>query len=75
MSSASCASVQLIASADELEWSLISDGGAVAITAAASTPESTVREIVDALAGRFSLQVEEVGSALEKTVFKPLAVA
>ena len=71
----SCAQVQLVASAKDLDWSRIPDCGAVAITAAASTPESTVQGILDALGTRFSLRVEQVGSVFETTSFKRLAVA
>jgi 4-hydroxy-3-methylbut-2-enyl diphosphate reductase len=70
-----CPLVQLVASSDDLDWNLLPNGGRVAITAAASTPESSVIDIVDTLRGRFDLTVEEVESASEDVVFKRMAMA
>lgn len=70
-----CRSVQLIASADELDWSLIPADGTVAITAAASTPDSAVKSILEALAERFQIHVEHIGSTTEPIMFKRLAIA
>ncbi|MEO7240398.1 MAG: 4-hydroxy-3-methylbut-2-enyl diphosphate reductase [Sphingomicrobium sp.] len=70
-----CGSVQLVASAAELDWSrLPRTGGAIGLTAAASTPESIVEEIVAALGARFRLSVEQVEAAEEVRIFKPLAI-
>lgn len=69
-----CSSVQLIASARELNWSRLPTGGTIGLTAAASTPESSVEEIIAALGERYRLQVEEVEAAREATVFKRLAI-
>jgi 4-hydroxy-3-methylbut-2-enyl diphosphate reductase len=69
-----CGSVQRVANKGELDWSLIPGSGTVGITAAASTPESAVQDVVDALAARYSIKVDEVQSASESTIFKRLAV-
>lgn len=69
-----CSSVQLIAGADELDWRLLPGGGCIGLTAAASTPDNIVTQIVDALASRYAIRVEEIEAAEESTVFKPMAV-
>jgi 4-hydroxy-3-methylbut-2-enyl diphosphate reductase len=76
VASAGCGSVQLVPAADELDWSLLPQtGGVIGLTAAASTPESIVDDIVAVLADRFQLRVEQVNAAEESRVFKPLAIA
>lgn len=70
-----CAEVQLVAGASALDWARLPAGGVVGITAAASTPDSTVEAILDALSDRYDVQVEEIVSAREKTAFKRLAVS
>lgn len=70
--SSGCASVQLIADASHVDWSLLSGARTIGLTAAASTPERTVSEIIDALGGRFDLRVEEAAHAAEATTFKAL---
>ena len=75
VASQTCGSVQLVARAEELDWSMIPAGGVVGLTAAASTPESIVQGILDALAARYELHIEKVGSSSEATIFKRLAVA
>ena len=71
---ADCASVQLVAGPDELDWSAIAGSRTIGLTAAASTPERTVAAIVDALGERFALEVEEIESAREDQRFKPVAI-
>ena len=70
--SSGCASVQLIADASRVDWSLLSGARTIGLTAAASTPERTVSEIIDALRGRFDLRVAEAAQAAEATTFKAL---
>lgn len=70
-----CPNVQLVAHPDELDWSGLPDSGTVGITAAASTPETSVQAIVAALGARFRLAIEEVESSSETTVFRRLAIA
>lgn len=75
VASLACGSVQLVASAEELDWAMIPPRGVVGLTAAASTPETVVQGILDALADRYPVNIEQVGSSSEATIFKSLAVA
>jgi 4-hydroxy-3-methylbut-2-enyl diphosphate reductase len=74
VASARCASVQLVADAGELDWSLLPERGSIGVTAAASTPERIVSAILEALALRYDLRVEEVEAARETIVFKRVAI-
>ena len=71
---AGCMSVQLVAQAQTLKWSKIPAGGTVGITAAASTPETTVTDIIDALRSRFDVQIEVLPGIEESTAFRPVAI-
>lgn len=75
VASVSCGSVQLVSHADDVDWSMIPSSGAIGITAAASTPESVVQGIIDALAARYQLRIEQIGGLHETTIFKRLSVA
>ena len=70
-----CGAVQLVASPDEIDWSDLPRSGSIGITAAASTPETSVQAILSALGVRYRVSVEEAGSEPEATVFKRLAIA
>jgi len=70
-----CDQVQLVAGAPALEWDKLPRQGVVGITAAASTPDATVNAILDALAERYVLRLDEVESARETMAFKRLAVS
>ena len=70
-----CTSVQLVAGPEGLDWSLLPRHGVVGITAAASTPDSTVQSILEALGGRYEIGIEEVETSRESTVFKRLRVS
>lgn len=72
--SAGCAAVQRIAGPEELDWSRLPRGGALGITAAASTPESVVDDILDALRASFRLRIEEVSAIEETTEFRRVAI-
>lgn len=67
-----CPSVQLLADASEIGWDALKDCRSIGITAAASTPESTVSALLETLGERFDLTIEEFGHAAESAVFKPL---
>ena len=67
--------MQLVASADELDLESFAGGGPIGLTAAASTPNVTVDEIIDALASRFDIRIEEVEAVAETASFKPLAMS
>lgn len=70
--SAGCSAVQLVADASYVDWSLLSGARTVGLTAAASTPEQTVTGIIDAIRGRFDVQIEEAPHVPEAATFKPL---
>lgn len=73
--SSGCDLVQLVADSTELDWSLLPSSGSVGVTAAASTPEESVSDILRALAVRFEVDVEEFGDEPETTTFKPMKIA
>ncbi|HET9428091.1 MAG TPA: 4-hydroxy-3-methylbut-2-enyl diphosphate reductase [Allosphingosinicella sp.] len=70
-----CGSVQLVAEAAEIDWDLLSGAGILGITAAASTPETSIQEILAALAIRYRIEVEERIHVVESTVFRRLRLA
>lgn len=72
--SAGCPAVQRVTGAGELDWSRLPKRGSVGITAAASTPESVVKEILEALGSSYRLSIEEVSAVEETTEFKRVAV-
>ena len=70
-----CSAVQLVAGPEEIDWSELPQSGSIGITAAASTPESSVEAIVSAFGARYRTSLEEAGAEPEATVFKRLAIA
>jgi len=70
-----CPQVQLIANAGAIDWSRLPPEGTLCITAAASTPENSVRAVIDALGTRYTVDVEEALAVEESTVFKRLQLA
>ena len=70
-----CDAVQLVAAPEEIDWGRLPSSGVIGITAAASTPESSVKSILSALNGRYRMRVEEADAKPESTVFKRLAIA
>ena len=70
-----CSHVQLVAGADELDWEALPKSGVIGVTAAASTPETTVQEIIAALAVRYRLILDEVEALRETTVFSRMKLA
>ena len=69
-----CSLVQLVAGPDELDWGMLEGKRSIGLTAAASTPESAVEAIIQALGARFALETEEIQAAVENIVFKPVAI-
>ena len=65
---------QLVACASAIDWDQIEGLEALGVTSAASTPETSVRAVIDALATRFSLRLERVGEIDESTSFRPVQV-
>lgn len=74
VASAECDRTQLAAGPGQLDWSIVPQSGLVAITAAASTPESSVQAIVQALGTRFQLQFVEEQASTESITFKPVPI-
>jgi 4-hydroxy-3-methylbut-2-enyl diphosphate reductase len=72
--SAGCPDVQRVTGPEELDWSRLPRNGSLGITAAASTPESVVTEILDALRANYRLRIEEVSAIEETTQFKRVAI-
>jgi 4-hydroxy-3-methylbut-2-enyl diphosphate reductase len=71
-----CPSVQLVARPADIDWSLLRGRARLGITAAASTPESVVFAILEALRERFCVTLSEATDSVEEAVsFKPLKVA
>jgi len=60
----------LVQRAAELDWASLADAETVGITAGASAPEVLVQELLDALAARRALSVEQVSTATEDVAFK-----
>jgi 4-hydroxy-3-methylbut-2-enyl diphosphate reductase len=75
VASATCSSVQLAAGPAQVDWSKLPRRGSLAISAAASTPETSVQAVLEALRTRFQLRVTEPAGEPEPARFKPLAVA
>jgi 4-hydroxy-3-methylbut-2-enyl diphosphate reductase len=71
-----CASVQLIPDVSALDWAkLPADGGTIGLTAAASTPESSVSGIMAELASRYTVEIAEQQGPVESNRFKKVASA
>ncbi|SNS05497.1 4-hydroxy-3-methylbut-2-enyl diphosphate reductase [Sphingomonas laterariae] len=60
----------LIQRADDIDFAWLDDVRTLGITAGASAPEVLVREVVDRLATRFTVDESEVTTASENMVFK-----
>jgi 4-hydroxy-3-methylbut-2-enyl diphosphate reductase len=72
---AGCPSVQLVSTADAINWARLRQSRVIGVTAAASTPESVVDGILDALRARYRIHIEEVAAAEETIMFRRVAVA
>jgi len=70
-----CPHVQLVARSGEIDWAALPKRGVIGVTAAASTPETTVQEIIAALAVRYRLILSEVEALRETTVFSRLKLS
>lgn len=75
VAASACTSVQLAPNAAGLDWSRLPERGTLAVTAAASTPESSVQDVIAALRTRFDVRLSEQPAALESMAFKPVAIA
>jgi 4-hydroxy-3-methylbut-2-enyl diphosphate reductase len=70
-----CSSVQLVAGAHELNWSELPRSGTIGISAAASTPETSVQSILAALEKRYQVSRDVLESVRETAVFKPMELS
>lgn len=61
---------QLVASADDVDWTWFDGVHTVGVTAGASAPEDLVEGLIAAIAARFDAKVEEVRVTKEDVVFK-----
>ncbi len=62
---------QLIDDAAGLDWAWLEGVSAVGVTAGASAPEVLVEGVIDRLAERYTLTIEEVAPTRETVTFKP----
>jgi 4-hydroxy-3-methylbut-2-enyl diphosphate reductase len=69
-----CPQVQLAASSDDINWRLIPPDGTLGISSAASTPERSVEDVIDALRQRYHLDIQDLAGPVEDTVFKRMPV-
>jgi len=60
----------LVQMAEEIDWTWLEGVNRLGISAGASAPEDLVEGVLTALAGRYTLQIEEVRVAEENVVFK-----
>ena len=61
---------RLIERASDIDWTWFGQPRAAGVTAGASAPEVLVREVVDALAGRFTVSETHVDHTPERMIFK-----
>jgi 4-hydroxy-3-methylbut-2-enyl diphosphate reductase len=61
---------RLIARASDIDWEWFGQPRTIGLTAGASAPEVLVREVVDALRGRFEVTEEEAAHVKEGMIFK-----
>ena len=66
---AGCPHAVLVPRADQLDWSQITEGMRVGLTAGASAPELLVQEVIDAARERFTVVVEEITVTKENVTF------
>jgi 4-hydroxy-3-methylbut-2-enyl diphosphate reductase len=60
----------LVQTAEFVDWSWFDGAKRVGISAGASAPEELVEDLIAAIAGRFTIEIEEVSVAKEDVVFK-----
>jgi len=60
----------LVPSAADVNWDWFDDAERVGISAGASAPEELVEDLIAAIAGRYTVQIEDVSVAKEDVVFK-----
>jgi 4-hydroxy-3-methylbut-2-enyl diphosphate reductase len=66
---AGCPKAVLIQRAAEIPWAALEGVEAVGVTAGASAPETLVDEVIEALRGRFNIEIETITTADERIAF------
>ena len=61
---------RLIQRAGDIDWEWLGQPKTLGVTAGASAPEVLVREVIEALAGRFEVSEEETEHEAEGLIFK-----
>ena len=61
---------RLIDGADDIDWAWFKDKAVVGLTSGASSPESLVEKVLEALGARYDLLVREVAHVRETLTFK-----
>ena len=61
---------RLIDRASEIDWDWLGTPATLGLTAGASAPEVLVREVIDALHGRFAVTEEQADHTPERMIFK-----
>ncbi len=61
---------RLIDRAAEIDWEWLGTPATLGLTAGASAPEVLVREVIDALHGRFAVTEEQADHTPERMIFK-----
>lgn len=64
-----CGAAALIEDAEMIDWSMITPGSTLGVTAGASAPEALVQEVIAALRARFDVTVEEITVTAETVKF------
>ena len=70
---AGCPTAQLISDETEIPWLLVDNTRTIGLTAAASTPETAVKQVCNALAERGFL-LDEVEGPVEQVRFRPVSL-
>jgi 4-hydroxy-3-methylbut-2-enyl diphosphate reductase len=70
-----CRVVQLAPDPAAIDWRALDGCRTLAVTAAASTPESSVDALLEALDLRFSVSRETFGNGEERAAFRPVRIA
>ena len=65
-----CARAELIQNVDEVDWGWLEGVQTLGLTAGASAPEILVQGVIDALAARFELAIEDVQVVDEQVYFR-----
>lgn len=65
-----CAKTMLLQRAGEIEWSWLEGVNVLGLSAGASAPDVLIDEVIEALRGRFAVEIEEVSITQEDVNFK-----